>query len=51
MGTVDIIPDIHGQIAKLRGALDALGWRRTPAGWIHSDPERTWTCIGKVPGS
>ena len=46
MGTVDIIPDIHGQIAKLRGALDALGWWRSPAGWIHSDPERTIVFLG-----
>lgn len=46
MGTVDIIPDIHGQIAKLRGALDALGWRRSPAGWIHPDPERTIVFLG-----
>src|SRR6056297_698530 len=46
MGTVDIIPDIHGQIAKLRGALDTLGWRRSPAGWIHPDPERTIVFLG-----
>ena len=46
MGTVDIIPDIHGQIAKLRGALDALGWRRNAAGWIHPDPERTMVFLG-----
>lgn len=46
MGTVDIIPDIHGQIAKLRGALDALGWRRSGAGWIHPDPERTIVFLG-----
>lgn len=46
MGTIDIIPDIHGQIAKLRAALGALGWRRSPAGWIHSDPERTIVFLG-----
>jgi hypothetical protein len=46
MGTIDIIPDIHGQIAKLRGALDALGWRRSPAGWIHPDPDRAIVFLG-----
>lgn len=46
MGTVDIIPDIHGQIAKLRGALDRLGWRRSAAGWFHPDPERTIVFLG-----
>lgn len=46
MGTIDIIPDIHGQIAKLRAALDALGWRRSPAGWIHPDPERSIVFLG-----
>ncbi|RKF15385.1 metallophosphoesterase [Roseovarius spongiae] len=46
MGTVDIVPDIHGQIAKLRGALDALGWRRDAAGWVHPDPERTIVFLG-----
>lgn len=46
MGTIDIIPDIHGQIAKLRGALDGLGWRRSAAGWIHPDPERTIVFLG-----
>ncbi|ESR26935.1 metallophosphoesterase [Lutibaculum baratangense] len=46
MGTIDVIPDIHGQIAKLRTALDALGWRRRPAGWTHPDPERTIVFLG-----
>jgi len=46
MGTIDIIPDIHGQIAKLRGALAALGWRRSTAGWAHPDPERTIVFLG-----
>jgi hypothetical protein len=26
----DIIPDIHGQAAKLDALLKHLGWRRTP---------------------
>lgn len=46
MGTIDVIPDIHGQIAKLRAALDALGWQRGPAGWINPDPERTIVFLG-----
>jgi len=46
MTTTDIIPDIHGQIAKLRGALDALGWRRGPAGWVHPEPDRTIVFLG-----
>lgn len=46
MGTIDIIPDIHGQIAKLRAALDALGWRRGPAGWVHPDPGRSIVFLG-----
>lgn len=43
---IDIIPDIHGQIAKLRTALDTLGWRRGPAGWVHPDPERSIVFLG-----
>lgn len=46
MGVVDIIADIHGQIAKLRAALDALGWRRSPAGWVHPDAARSILFLG-----
>ena len=46
MGIIDIIPDIHGQIAKLRSALDALGWRRSPAGWSHPEPNRSIVFLG-----
>jgi hypothetical protein len=46
METIDIIPDIHGQITKLRTALHALGWRRGPSGWIHPDPERGIVFLG-----
>lgn len=46
MGTIDIIPDIHGQIDKLRAALGALGWRRGPAGWVHPDPKRSLVFLG-----
>ena len=46
MGTVDTIPDIHGQIAKLRAALSVLGWRRSPAGPVHPEPKRTIVFLG-----
>lgn len=46
MGTIDIIPDIHGQIDKLRAALDVLGWRRSPAGWITPETERSIVFLG-----
>lgn len=46
MAAIDIIPDIHGQIAKLRGAVDALEWRRTGAGWIHPEPGRRIVFLG-----
>lgn len=46
MGPVDIIPDIHGQVDKLRAALLALGWRRSPSGWTHSDPDRVIVFLG-----
>lgn len=46
METFDIVPDIHGQIAKLQAALAKLGWRRSPAGWTHPDPKRTIVFLG-----
>lgn len=46
MGTVDVIPDIHGQIGKLRAALAALDWRRSPAGWVHPEPGRSIVFLG-----
>jgi hypothetical protein len=46
MGTIDIIPDIHGQCVKLRAALDALGWKRGPSGWTHPDPDRSIVFLG-----
>lgn len=33
MTEYDIIPDLHGQSAKLDATLYALGWRRGAAGW------------------
>ena len=38
MSPFDIIPDIHGQAAKLDSALAGLGWRRRALGWSHPDP-------------
>ena len=46
MKTFDIIPDIHGQHAKLDAALTGLGWRRSALGWIHPDPERQIVFLG-----
>lgn len=46
MGVIDIVPDIHGQPAKLRGALDVIGWRRSAAGWVHPEPHRRIVFLG-----
>lgn len=46
MATIDIFPDIHGQIGKLRAALDDLGWHRRAAGWVHPEPERAIVFLG-----
>lgn len=46
MGSVDLIPDIHGQAAKLRVALDGLGWRRGAAGWRPPSPGRHIVFLG-----
>lgn len=46
MGTIDIIPDIHGQFAKLQAALDVIGWKRTAVGWIHPEPNRRIVFLG-----
>ena len=42
----DIIPDIHGQSAKLDAALAGLGWKRSALGWIHPDPDRQIVFLG-----
>lgn len=44
--TFDIIPDIHGQSAKLDVALAALGWRRGAVGWSHPEPDRQIVFLG-----
>ena len=46
MTATDILPDIHGQHEKLRAALAGLGWRRSPAGWIHPEPDRSLLFLG-----
>lgn len=46
MTCYDIIPDIHGQSAKLRDALTRLGWRRGPAGWHNTDPRKQIVFLG-----
>lgn len=42
----DIIPDIHGQVEKLKGALTALGYRQSCGAWRHSDPNRKCIFLG-----
>ncbi len=46
MKTYDIIPDIHGQAAKLDAALAALGWRRAALSWTHPDADRMIVFLG-----
>lgn len=46
MKTYDIIPDIHGQAAKLDAALAALGWRRASLSWSHPEPNRMIVFLG-----
>lgn len=42
----DIIPDIHGQVEKLKGALTTLGYRQTRGAWRHPDPNRKCIFLG-----
>jgi hypothetical protein len=42
----DIIPDIHGQAGKLKGALTSLGYVQKNGAWRHSDPKRTCVFLG-----
>jgi len=42
----DIIPDIHGQVEKLRLALQNLGWRRNGTTWLHPEPNRQIVFLG-----
>jgi Calcineurin-like phosphoesterase len=42
----DIIPDIHGQLAKLDKLLQYLEWHQTPAGWRPPSPDRKIVFLG-----
>ena len=42
----DIIPDIHGQADKLKGALKNLGYRYRNGAWRHTDPMRKCIFLG-----
>lgn len=42
----DIIPDLHGQAAKLTAALTDLGYRDRNGAWRHSDPSRSCLFLG-----
>ena len=46
MSVTDIIPDIHGQAAKLRLCLSNLGWRKTGTTWVHSENDRKIVFLG-----
>ncbi len=46
MGMIDIIPDIHGQSAKLHAALDTLGWERRDSAWRHPEADRRIVLLG-----
>ena len=42
----DVIPDIHGQSEKLKGALGNLGYRERNGAWRHSEPKRHVVFLG-----
>lgn len=42
----DIIPDVHGQADKLKGALRELGYQERNGAWRHSDPARQVVFLG-----
>ena len=49
MAEYDIIGDVHGSGAKLRGLLDLLGWARDRDGVRrHPDPERRVIFVGDL---
>ncbi|CAB4961485.1 unannotated protein [freshwater metagenome] len=49
MTNYDIIGDVHGQGAKLRGLLDLLGWNPDSAGtYRHTDPNRQVIFVGDL---
>ena len=46
MTSYDIIPDIHGQAAKLISLLDRLGWKKSRSMWKHADTDRQIIFLG-----
>jgi hypothetical protein len=46
MSRYDIIPDIHGQHAKLGALLAELGYARTRGRWHHAMPDRQIVFLG-----
>ena len=44
----DIIPDIHGQHARLEATLGALGYRERGGAWRHDDGGRTALFLGDL---
>ncbi|MCK0101973.1 metallophosphoesterase [Pseudohalocynthiibacter sp. F2068] len=42
----DVIPDIHGQSAKLKGALASLGYKLRNGAWRHDNPGRQCIFLG-----
>ena len=42
----DVIPDIHGQVEKLKAALSNLGYTERNGAWRHSDPTRHVVYLG-----
>ncbi|MCA8880878.1 MAG: metallophosphoesterase [Rhodobacteraceae bacterium] len=43
---IHILPDIHGQHAKLAAGLDRLGWRRRASGWHGPSPGARLVFLG-----
>jgi hypothetical protein len=48
MTNYDIIGDVHGQGAKLRGLLELLGWKRSEGTYRHTDPSRQVIFVGDL---
>lgn len=46
MSHYDIVPDIHGQLAKLQALLAELGYARRGGRWQHAAPDRQLVFLG-----
>lgn len=42
----DILPDIHGQAAKVLGLLECLGHERIGGDWRHGESDRQLVFLG-----